>query len=186
MRKYLFLGLSLLIISMALPVEAESPSRQIINLTNKLRAEHNLTRLSSNSKLEEAAQAKAEAIFENQSFQHNLPESNFYEFVDRTGYRYDSLGENLAIDLDDPKIIVEKWMNSPLHRDNLLDPRHQEIGVAMKTATVNGITTTVTVQLMAKPELFNLTTPAISLIGVFIITIALLKLAEYGNKIYNK
>lgn len=39
------------------------------------------------------------------------------------------LGENLAGGQTSPKQVVQAWMDSPTHRDNILNPKYNEIGV---------------------------------------------------------
>jgi uncharacterized protein YkwD len=38
-------------------------------------------------------------------------------------------GENLAMNIDSAAEVVEAWMNSPSHRENMLNPHFTEIGV---------------------------------------------------------
>lgn len=41
------------------------------------------------------------------------------------------LGENIAAGQDSPEAVVESWMNSPGHRDNMLNPQYREIGIGL-------------------------------------------------------
>ena len=47
---------------------------------------------------------------------------------------------------------MNAWMNSPTHKDNILNSRFQEIGLAVGTGEVKGATTTVIVQLFGRPK----------------------------------
>ena len=69
----------------------------IINLTNKTRLEFGLDELNANQLLSKAAYDKAEAIFSEQAFKHNLQDKKFSNWIKETGYEYQSVGENLAI-----------------------------------------------------------------------------------------
>ena len=66
----------------------------------------------------------------------------FYQRMNFFGASFNGCGENIAYSeyddsytyLEIAKDIVEMWMNSPLHRENLLNPTYFEIGcgVAVK------------------------------------------------------
>lgn len=80
-------------------------------------------------------------------FAHTSPDgSQFYEWVDDTGYTYSIVGENLAATVDYergpasliPSKMVESWMNSPLHRENMLSTRYSETGIGVVSGTFQG------------------------------------------------
>lgn len=50
--------------------------------------------------------------------------------VNRTGYRWRSLAENLASGQATPEQAVQGWLNSPGHCASLMDARYRETGVA--------------------------------------------------------
>lgn len=109
--------------------------QNIIDLTNKQRRSIGLEALKSNDSLTKAANEKAKAIFKYQSFAHNLDSKKFSSWIKDVGYDYLYVGENLAINYDNSEDILKAWLNSPLHKKNLLNPIYQDIGVA----TVNGV-----------------------------------------------
>jgi len=45
-------------------------------------------------------------------------------------YHYLQVGENLAVGLESPEILVDAWMASPGHRGNILSPDYQDVGIA--------------------------------------------------------
>jgi len=51
----------------------------------------------------------------------------------------------------DANAVVGAWMNSPSHRENLLNSNYEEIGVAVGSGLLNGKNTTIIVQLFASP-----------------------------------
>jgi hypothetical protein len=61
-------------------------------------------------------------------FSHDRPngESCFSAFPAR---EYHSVGENIAIGHTDPTDVMNAWMNSPGHKENILDPSFQSVGV---------------------------------------------------------
>jgi len=57
--------------------------------------------------------------------------SNLATRVLRAGYRHwIAIGENVAMGYRSPLEVVQGWMESPGHRENLLSSRFREIGVA--------------------------------------------------------
>lgn len=123
-----------------------SPER-ILELTNKKRIEAGLSPLKSNPLLSEAAQQKAADMFAFNYWAHNSPSGRDpWSFFKEVGYKYIYAGENLARDFKDPESVVEAWMNSPSHRENLLNGKYQEIGIAVVEGTLQGVETTLVVQ----------------------------------------
>ena len=51
----------------------------------------------------------------------------------------------------DSQAVVEAWMNSPTHKENILSKNYQEIGLAVVNGTLNGSETTLVVQLFGAP-----------------------------------
>lgn len=133
-----------------------SPEK-VIEATNQKRGEKGLAPLTINTKLNEAAQRKAGDMFAFDYWAHTSPSGrNPWTFFQEVGYKYIYAGENLARDFQDSGSVVEAWMNSPSHRDNLLNPNYKEIGLAVVNGTLNGVETTLVVQLFGTP------TPAVA------------------------
>lgn len=144
---------ALLLSAVSFPVHAQDlTSTDIINSVNYERSTHNLNTLEVNEVLTTVAQDKAQAIIKAQVLAHNLPGRPFYTFADDRKYEYKVLGENLAIDYDNAKSITDAWMNSPLHRKNVLDERYTQTGVAVLPVTLGGMQTILTVQIFAEPS----------------------------------
>ena len=112
---------------------------QIISLTNQKRAENGLPALSSNGQLASAASAKAGDMFGNNYWSHNSPQGKTpWTFISSAGYKYIYAGENLARDFSDASAVVNAWMNSPSHRENIMDKNFKEIGVAVADGKLDG------------------------------------------------
>jgi uncharacterized protein YkwD len=56
--------------------------------------------------------------------------SSAAERVERAGYRWRSVGENIASGQLTPEQVVRDWVGSPVHCANLMSPRFTEMGVA--------------------------------------------------------
>ncbi len=105
--------------------------------------------LSKNAKLTSAATAKANDLFEKQYFEHVSPTGeSAADLVIAEGYNYRIVGENLALgDFKSEKELVDAWMASEGHRENILKKDYQEIGVASKLSKFEGRITWVSVQI---------------------------------------
>jgi hypothetical protein len=126
---------------------AQIAPERIIELTNQKRAEAGAPALVYNSALTEAALRKAGDMFAFNYWAHNSPSGRDpWTFFLEVGYRYLYAGENLARDFANPEAVVAAWMASPTHRDNIVNSKYKEIGVAVIDGTLNGIETTLVVQ----------------------------------------
>ena len=109
----------------------------ILCLHNEERAEEGLAALEYEARLETAAQGHAEDMVERRFFSHDTPEGLRPE--DRAlnaGYpsKHYSSGENLAWGTGleaSPVEIVDGWMHSPGHRENILRGAFTQMGVGV-------------------------------------------------------
>lgn len=153
-----FLNFYLLLQPSVLGFASNITPERIIEITNQKRGEQGLPPLSVDNKLNDAAQRKAGDMFAFNYWAHNSPSGRTpWTFFNEAGYRYLYAGENLARDFMNPESVVDAWLNSPSHRDNLMNPNYKEIGIAVVNGTLNGVETTLVVQLFGTP------TPAPSL-----------------------
>lgn len=121
--------------------------------TNTRRTAIGLPPLSLNDQLSTAARDKANDMFANNYWAHNSPQGRDpWSFIVASGYHYIFAGENLARDFGDSQGVVNAWMNSPSHRENILNSHYQDIGFAVVDGKLNGNETTLVVQMFgARP-----------------------------------
>lgn len=125
---------------------------QIIGLSNQQRQINGIGTLTENSLLDQAAAAKAADMFAKNYWAHFAPDGTSpWYFFNNVGYKYSWAGENLARDFQTSEGVVQGWMNSPSHRENLLNNNYTEMGVAVVNGTLLGEETTLVVQLFGKP-----------------------------------
>ena len=125
---------------------------KIVMLTNRERQKAGLEQLRVNTLLNKAAQAKAANMLAFNYWAHVSPSGQTpWLFFKQAGYRYKVAGENLAKDFTDSESVVQAWMASPSHRDNILDARFRDIGVAVVKGDFKGVKTTLIVQLFGAP-----------------------------------
>jgi len=150
---------------------------QVLASTNEERARLGLQPLQINEKLNQAAVAKAQHMFSEQYWAHSSPSGvQPWSFIKNAGYVYKYAGENLARDFDSTGEMMVAWMNSPTHKENIINPNFTQIGLAVVNGTLNGFNTTLVVQMFAAPgaveikqsaggESFTLPAPADSSVG---------------------
>jgi len=101
-------------------------------LANQTRQSLGLNALVENPKLNEAARLKAEDMVRNQYFSHTSPTGvTPWFWFSKAGYDYKYAGENLAIGFFGSNEVFNAWLNSPSHRQNLVNPNYKEIGTAV-------------------------------------------------------
>ncbi len=101
----------------------------LLSSTNAQRNSNGSASLTINSKLNAAAQAKANDMIARNYWSHNTPDGKApWVFIDAQGYQYIKAGENLAYGFTTSNDTIIGWMNSPTHKANLLDPVFTEVG----------------------------------------------------------
>lgn len=130
-----------------LGINSSITQAQVIDLTNQQRAKNGLGPVVENSQLDAAAVAKAKNMFEENYWAHYSPSGKSpWDFISRAGYKYIYAGENLARNFYSSEDVVSAWMSSPTHRANILNPKYQEIGIAVAEGMLNGTQTVLVVQ----------------------------------------
>ena len=131
---------------------SEITATKVFYLTNQERAKKGLPELKLNSTLSASAQAKAQDMFTKNYWAHNAPDGTSpWNFFKQAGYQYTVAGENLAKDFYDTESMLNAWMKSPTHRDNILHSKYQEIGIAVVNGRLSGMDTTLVVQHFGDP-----------------------------------
>ena len=103
---------------------------QVIELTNAEREKAGLKPLTLNNELAQAAQGHSESMATDDFFSHTGADgSNVSDRVEDAGYEYSRAGENIAAGQQTAEEVVEGWMNSTGHRENILNPDFTEIGI---------------------------------------------------------
>ena len=101
---------------------------QVVSLVNAERTKARLDALTIDSKLQTAAQVRAQEI--ETSFSHTRPNgTSFATAIKEQNLSYRSAGENIAWGQRSPQEVVTAWMNSPGHRANIMNANFTKIGV---------------------------------------------------------
>ncbi len=127
----------------------------VIAWTNIQRRDNGgLAALSGDVRLDEIALLRLKDMFAKQYFAHNSPDTNAgaSDLAKDVGYSYLLIGENIALgDFGTDEKLVQAWMDSPHHRENILKSGYTEIGIAVGTGNYKGEHTWIAVQIFGRP-----------------------------------
>jgi hypothetical protein len=155
----------------------------LIDLTNKIREQYNLPPLKPNLALEHAAILKGNDMHEKEYFSHTGPDGTTpWYWIKRAGYNFSYAGENLALNFKSSKEIETAWLNSPKHRDNILDKNYEDIGIGLVRGYVEYIPVVFTVQMFGKQTSPEENSPLYS--GAHWYELFLFNLSYYIDAIY--
>lgn len=105
-------------------------------LTNEQREANDLPTLATSELLRQSACHKAADMVKHDYFAHVAPDGTEpWHYFREAGYTYRFAGENLARNFTDEAALVQAWMESPTHRDNVLGD-FEEQGIC----SVEGVT----------------------------------------------
>jgi uncharacterized protein YkwD len=105
-------------------------------MVNAERAKAGCGPLRINPKLQAAAQQHSDDMAARGYYEHDTPEGvDPGARMTRAGYSWQSWGENIYKSPMDPSTAMTGWMNSPEHRDNILNCSFQETGVGVNLAS---------------------------------------------------
>lgn len=122
---------------------------ELLNLVNYERGQRGLAALSLNSQLSQAAASKASHMFANNYWAHFAPDGTSpWVFIKGAGYNYLYAGENLAKGFTNSSDVVNAWMASASHRDNLLSSQFRDVGFAISSGVLQGEDTVLIVQML--------------------------------------
>jgi uncharacterized protein YkwD len=123
-----------LFVSLGLSAQ-QTPEEAILAQMNHERVVRGLKPLQLNLQLALAANDRVKDMLSKHYFGHVSPAGlQPWYWIDQRGYEYRQVGENLAIGYRGPDI-VNGWMHSREHRDNILMPQFDEVGIAISNAS---------------------------------------------------
>lgn len=104
--------------------------QQVLDLTNEFRSQNGLPPLTLNTQLNAAAQEQSQNMAQEDFFDHiGLDGSTPATRAQDQGYTFSFIGENIGAGYQTPGEVVQGWIDSPGHRENLLNPNYAEIGI---------------------------------------------------------
>ena len=125
----------------AAPADVDAMKQSIVDRTNALRKENGIAALTTNDKLMQAAQVRADEMAASGAYSHTRPDGRKYTTV--TDCKY--VGENIQLigewqmsNTSLPAAAIDGWQNSAAHLENMLNTRYGEIGIGLSQGTVMG------------------------------------------------
>lgn len=104
---------------------------RILKLVNQERAKVGADPLKIDQQLDQAADLHTQYQANRDNMTHTgYKGSSLRNRVDATGYNWSYIGENVAAGYSTPESVVKGWMGSSDHRENILNPNFEEIGIS--------------------------------------------------------
>jgi uncharacterized protein YkwD len=106
-------------------------AQAILTAINASRAQERLAPLVVDARLSAAAQEKLDDMLKRRYFDHKNPEGKYVwdTLMSRCAFRMTA--ENLARGIADAGAMERSWMDSPAHRENILNPQYRLTGIAV-------------------------------------------------------
>jgi len=108
-----------------------TPRQQMLALTNQSRADHHVPRLKLNTRLSKMATRHSRQMAQQNTLFHtaNIP-------GELRHWHWSVWGENVGMTTDTLPTLETAFMNSPVHRENILNRRFTHVGIGV--AHING------------------------------------------------
>lgn len=126
---------------------------ELTALVNRERLNNNRPALEPNDLLQKAAELKANDMAKRGYFSHDTPDGKLpWYWLNQAGYKYEAAGENLTTNIFESSEAVKAWMNSPRHRENILNKEYTQVGTAVVQGVFEGEETVFAVQFFGTPK----------------------------------
>lgn len=113
-------------------IDVKAQESEVVRLVNAERAKRGLPALKENWQLSRVARYKSQDMINRSYFSHTSPTyGSPFKMMESFGLRYSAAGENIAKGQRTPQEVMNSWMNSAGHRNNILSPIYTEIGVGL-------------------------------------------------------
>ncbi|MCA9380705.1 hypothetical protein KC678_00380, partial [Candidatus Dojkabacteria bacterium] len=121
------------------PVSAAITIDELLTAHNEQRIKAGLEPLTLSTTLSRSASDKAEVMLDLNCWSHYCPpDTEPWEYFKAVGYNYQHAGENLAEGFSTIDSVMAAWLNSPTHKENILNPNFDEIGFGFAYGTYQG------------------------------------------------
>ncbi len=109
--------------------------RAVVCLINQQRTAHHLPPLRASGLLDRSAQRWTNSMVAGDVFTHG---TNFAARISAVGYVWRDAGENIATGFQTPRSVVNAWMGSTGHCENILNPTYRNVGTGITAHVVSG------------------------------------------------
>jgi uncharacterized protein YkwD len=100
----------------------------VVCLINVQRVGRHLPALTENRRLDRSAQGWTNTMIRTGAFWHG---ANFSTRITAVGFEWSQAGENIATGFTTPRTVVNAWMGSTGHCQNILDPSYSDVGTGV-------------------------------------------------------
>jgi uncharacterized protein YkwD len=107
----------------------------VVCLINRARAAHGLPGLHASPRLNRSAQGWTNAMVDHNFFSHG---ADFAARISAVGFNWSSAGENIATGYATPRQVVNGWMGSTGHCQNILNPSFRDVGTGVRWGGLRG------------------------------------------------
>ena len=136
---------AVLLLCLAVPAMAvdtftnEITVENVIALMNDYRTDHGVAPLRADAQLMKAANDRMRHMEEESYWSHDSPDGvTPFVWLKVRDYDFQYAGENLATGFETARLLVESWMESPGHRDNILSTDFDDCGIAIIDGSTQG------------------------------------------------
>ena len=106
--------------------------KEVVRLVNVERTKRGLSELTLNTQLSNVATLKSQDMINKNYFSHTSPTyGSPFDMMKQFNISYRTAGENIAMGQKTPAEVVNAWMNSQGHRENILNANFTEIGIGV-------------------------------------------------------
>jgi uncharacterized protein YkwD len=119
----------------AVGASQQSMRNSVVCLINDQRLARHLPALHEQSRLDRSAQGWTNHMVARGQFSHG---SDFSARITATGFIWSSVGENIASGFATPLEVVNAWMASTGHCQNILSPSYADVGTGVSRRAVRG------------------------------------------------
>lgn len=138
MRLPLVLAVALLLSGSAVHA-SEITRSSVVAEMNVRRATFGLPPLREDARLDDAADDRVTDMEDQGYWAHLSPDGREpFVWMRPHGYDYRWAGENLASGFDTTQVLVDAWMESRGHRENILSPNYRDCGVSVIEGATTG------------------------------------------------
>lgn len=112
--------------------DVKTQENEVVRLVNVERSKRGLQTLKNNWQVSRVARYKSQDMINKNYFSHTSPTyGSPFKMMESFGVKFSAAGENIAMGQRNPTEVMNAWMNSPGHRNNILSPSFTEIGVGL-------------------------------------------------------
>ncbi|MGI8712378.1 MAG: CAP domain-containing protein [Solirubrobacteraceae bacterium] len=117
------------------PIRAASRAElrtAVVCLINQQRRDRHLPALAANGRLDHSAQGWTNEMVSHRNFSHG---ASFSARISAVGFDWSNVGENIAGGFQTPAAVVNGWMASTGHCQNILSPAYREVGTGVSAGS---------------------------------------------------